>query len=320
MNLLFLIFDLPLPNRESTGEITLERFKLHWEIQKADEGKIVRDFVKEHEISRTALTDIKFKGGKITVNGEEVTVRIPLKAGDQLCVEFPEEIKSDGMLGEKIPLEILYEDPYIFVVNKPAGMSTIPSREHPTGSLANAILGYYEQLDFKSTVHIVTRLDRDTSGIVLIAKHRHIHHLFSLQQRNGAVDRTYEALAEGLFKEQNGTIEKPIRRNPDSIIEREVHQEGQFARTHYVVLKQYPSFAHVRLRLETGRTHQIRVHLSHIGHPLLGDDLYGGSLHCIKRQALHCSNLSFLHPVLKTTLQIETPLPNDFLQLLINSR
>ena len=128
-----------------------------------------------------------------------MTVRKILQAGECLAVTFPEEKPSGEMAAEDIPLPILYEDDYVLVVNKPAGMNTIPSREHPRGSLANAVSGYYRKTGLSSAVHIVTRLDRNTSGIVLIAKYRHIHHLFSQQQREGRIIRTYEALAEGVF-------------------------------------------------------------------------------------------------------------------------
>jgi 23S rRNA pseudouridine1911/1915/1917 synthase len=289
----------------------LSRFTLQWKIKSADEGKLIKDFLKDEEISKASLTDIKFSGGRISLNNEEVTVRKSLKTGDVLLVEFPNELRSNSMKGEVIPLNILYEDPYLLIVNKPAGMNTIPSKEHPSGSLANGIIGYYEQISFSSTVHIVTRLDRDTSGLVLVAKHRHIHHLLSKQQKEGSVKRGYIAFAEGVFAEKKGTIEKPIGRKATSIIEREVQEEGQYACTHYEVLKQFPSFAQVKLNLETGRTHQIRVHLVSMGHPLLGDDLYGGEVSLINRQALHCYSLSFFHPIQKETLNFEIPLPSD---------
>lgn len=294
----------------------MSRFRIQWVIEEKDHEKLVKDFLKEHEISKRGLAAIKFKGGCILLNDKPVTVRKSLMTGDKLLVEFPEEIRSDGMVAEDIPLNILYEDPYILIINKPQGMNTIPSREHPVGSLANGIAGYYEKSSLQSTVHIVTRLDRDTSGIVLVAKHRHIHHLFSEQQKRSQINRTYEALASGTFNEVNGTIEKNIRRKVDSIIEREVHPEGQYACTHFEVVHQYPSFALVKLRLETGRTHQIRVHLASIGHPLLGDDLYGGSVKLIKRQALHCRYLQFYHPILQKELHFEAPLPNDLKKLL----
>jgi 23S rRNA pseudouridine1911/1915/1917 synthase len=286
-------------------------FELQWIVSEHDEGLMIKEFLKEKEISRIALTDIKFKGGKILVNNIEVNVRYVLKADDIVKVIFPPENPSEGVIGENIKLEILFEDPYILVVNKPAGMSTIPSREHPNGSLANALLGYYEEIGIRATSHIVTRLDRDTSGIVLIAKHRHVHHLFSKQQQNGHVKRTYEAFAEGSLKLEMGSIEEPIGRKTESIIEREVRNDGQYACTHYKVLKRYKEFTHVELQLETGRTHQIRVHMSFIDHPLLGDDLYGGNLKLIERQALHCKKVHFIHPFNGKEMTFTASLPLD---------
>src|SRR5690242_15507346 len=252
------------------------QFELNWEIDQLSSGLLIKDFLKKEEISRTALTDIKFKGGSILVNDEEVNVRYKLHTGDGLKVIFPPEIPSEGVKGEDIPLSILYEDELILVVNKPAKMNSIPSREHPGGSLANALVGYYNHTGIQATSHIVTGLYRDTSGIVLIAKHRHVHHLFSQMQQQGKVKRTYEAFAGGLLEKDNSTIIEPIGRKEDSIIEREVRIDGQYACTHYHVIQRYSAFTHLELRLETGRTHQIRVHMSFVGHPLLGDDLYGG--------------------------------------------
>jgi 23S rRNA pseudouridine1911/1915/1917 synthase len=290
-------------------------FQLQWEVNKLQAGQIIKEFLKKEEISRIALTDIKFGGGKILVNGIEVNVRYVLKEGEVLTVIFPPENPSEGVAGEKIPLEILFEDQFLLVVNKPAGMSTIPSREHPTGSLANALVGYYEEIGIRATSHIVTRLDRDTSGIVLVAKHRHVHHLLSKQQQNGNVKRTYEAFAQGSLKLEKGSIEEPIGRKVDSIIEREVRSDGQYACTHYKVLKRYNEFTHVELQLMTGRTHQIRVHMSFIGHPLLGDDLYGGSRTLVKRQALHCKKIHFPHPFSGGEMNFTASLPLDMLEI-----
>ena len=290
-------------------------FQLQWEVNKLQAGQVIKEFLKKEEISRIALTDIKFGGGKILVNGMEVNVRYVLKEGEVLTVIFPPENPSEGVAGEKIPLEILFEDQFLLVVNKSAGMSTIPSREHPTGSLASALVGYYEDIGIRATSHIVTRLDRDTSGIVLVAKHRHAHHLLSKQQQKGNVKRTYDAFAQGSLKLEKGSIEEPIGRKTDSIIEREVRSDGQYACTHYKVLKRYNEFTHVELQLMTGRTHQIRVHMSFIGHPLLGDDLYGGSRTLLKRQALHCKKIHFLHPFSGEEMNFTASLPLDMLEI-----
>ncbi|CAM3664340.1 RluA family pseudouridine synthase [Mesobacillus zeae] len=297
-----------------------ERFKLIWEAAAADSGKLLREFLQEQGISKTALTDIKFKGGRILVNGEEVTVRYRLKEGDRAETVFPLEKPSAGIAEEFFPLSILYEDEYFLVINKPAGMSTIPSREHPSGSLANGLIGYYKQTGIAATTHIVTRLDRDTSGIVLVAKHRHVHHLMSTQQKAGELKRTYEALAEGHFHKDEGIVEEPIARKPDSIIERHVDSKGQYACTAYKVVGQYEDFSHIELELKTGRTHQIRVHMAHIGHPLAGDDLYGGSSSKIERQALHCRKIRFRHPFTGKDLHFFAPMPKDLQELLNSSK
>ncbi|MGE6260184.1 RluA family pseudouridine synthase [Heyndrickxia sporothermodurans] len=284
-------------------------YSLYWVIEEQDVGKIIKQFLSEHDISRRSLTDIKFDGGKILVNEREENVLYSLKNGDKLKIIFPPEKESVSLMGEDIPLDIIFEDESILVVNKPPYMNTIPSREHPNGSLANALLGYYQKNGIEATVHIVTRLDRNTSGLVLIAKHRHIHHLLSQMQKERLIKRTYEALIGGVIFEDNGIIEAPIGRKDSSIIEREVREDGQFARTKFQVLERKQDFCHVKLSLDTGRTHQIRVHMAYLGHPLLGDDLYGGRTDIYKRQALHCSYLVFNHPISKSKMFFHIPFP-----------
>ncbi|MCD4837732.1 RluA family pseudouridine synthase [Neobacillus sedimentimangrovi] len=292
-----------------------ECFYLQWDIDENSGGLLIKEFLHNAGISRTALTDIKFKGGKILVNGKEENVRYRLIAGDVLKVIFPPE--NPSFEGEDIPLNIIYEDEFLLVVVKPAGMNTIPSREHPNGSLANALVGYYNKMGLQATAHIVTRLDRETSGIVLIAKHRHVHHLFSMMQRKREINRTYEALAAGWIVNDKGSIRASIGRKEDSIIEREVREDGQYACTHYQVINRFREYTHIELKLETGRTHQIRVHMSYIGHPLLGDDLYGGDTSFIKRQALHCKKIQFTHPFTREKLIFTAPLPEDMLKLIV---
>jgi 23S rRNA pseudouridine1911/1915/1917 synthase len=289
-------------------------FELNW---MADEsGILLRTFLRKKSISKRALTDIKFTGGFISVNGAEVNVRHILKAGDKIRIVFPLEVPSGGMKAEKIKLDVLFEDEVLIAIGKPAGMNTIPSREHPDGSLAAGLLGLYEEKEIAATAHIVTRLDRDTSGIVLAAKNRHVHHLMSDMQKKKLVYRRYEALAEGMFSAESGVVDAPIGRREDSIIERMVRPDGQSAQTRYHVLAQYTGFAYIKVKPETGRTHQIRVHMAHIGHPLAGDDLYGGSLQWIERQALHCGYLSFQHPLTGETLVITMAMPDDMKKMI----
>ncbi|NWN96445.1 MAG: RluA family pseudouridine synthase [Bacillus sp. (in: Bacteria)] len=291
-------------------------FILEWVITENDHGKTTRQYLQERGISKTSLTDIKLHGGNILIDGIHVTVRHVLKKGEQLTVIFPVEEPSQTLLPEKIPLHIVYEDDYVLVINKPAFMNTIPSREHPTGSLVNAVMGHYKGIGLTAAPHIITRLDRNTSGLVLVAKYRHIHHILSKQQQEKQVKREYEAFVEGTVVENNGTIEAPIGRKQDSIIERTVTDGGQYACTHFQIIERYGPFTHVRVMPETGRTHQIRVHMAHIGHPLVGDDLYGGSQIFLNRQALHCRRLHFLHPVMEKTMKFSVPLPRDMEKLL----
>lgn len=295
----------------------MKAFELSWNIAAAEEGMILREFLKSQHISKAALADIKFQGGKITVNAQEETVRYVLRNGDQVTVQFPLEKCSDGLIAEDLPLNIIYEDDHVLVINKPAFMNTIPSREHPAGSIANRVAGYYSKQGIPSTVHVVTRLDRDTSGIMLIAKHRHVHHLMSEQQKRGEVKRTYVAFVHGHIAPE-GKVEAPIGRKSSSIIEREVREDGQYACTLFKRLREFDEgYSYVQLRLLTGRTHQIRVHMAHIGHPLLGDDLYGGTLERINRQALHCRQIKFVHPFTGEQMMFEAELVEDMSRLLI---
>lgn len=280
------------------------------------QGKLLREAIADWGISKRALTAIKFDGGALYVNGEEKNVRHPLSVGDEVTIIFPHEQVSDGLTAQQGNLDIVYEDEALLIINKPAFMSSIPSREHPDSSLANFVCGYFEQQQLASTVHIVTRLDRDTSGLMVIAKHRHIHHLMSEQQKKGLVHRQYEAIVEGTITANFQSIVAPIGRKETSIIEREVRADGQFAQTDVTVLARSNNATHICLTLHTGRTHQIRVHMASIGNPLAGDDLYGGSRTRINRQALHCCYVQFEHPLTKQVMEFKSELPADIADLL----
>lgn len=295
-----------------------KRFTLRFTATK--EGQLLREALGEWRISKRALTAIKFEGGMLTVNGVERNVRHPLCIGDLVEVKFPPEEKSEGLVVEYGTLRIVYEDEAILVLDKPAHQSTIPSREHPTKSIANDVCGYFEQQGLASTVHVVTRLDRDTSGLLCIAKHAHIHHLTGLAQRGGEISREYEAIVHGHVTVDKQSIIAPIGRKDTSIIEREVRDDGQFAHTDVTVLSRFDihsePMTHIRLKLHTGRTHQIRVHMAYLGHPLVGDELYGGKRTYINRQALHCVSLQMLHPLTSESLGFSSPLMADMQRLL----
>lgn len=286
---------------------------MKWEIKKQYDGVLLRTYLEDVVNLSTRLIK-RAKRGKILVNGSLKTVRYVLRQGDIIEIILPVE-KSETMVANKIPLHILYEDDDIIVLCKEAGMPTIPSKIHPTNTLANGLLYYYKQQGIDATVHIVTRLDKDTSGLVLIAKHAFSHSQLAMLQRKNAISRTYVAVVSGKLKQVAGSIDAPIGRKETSIMERMVTENGQYAVTHYELMKQFDSYAFVKAQLETGRTHQIRVHFSHIGHPLLGDDLYGGNVDLIKRQALHCDEISFMHPTTKENMQFKVDFPKDIANL-----
>lgn len=295
-------------------------FTLTWNVTDSFSGSLLRDFLKRQHISRAALTDIKFKGGCIEVNGEKVNVRYKLTTGDFVKVTFPPEYPSESLKPTCLPLDVIYEDDYLLVINKSAGMPSIPTREHLNDSLSNALLFYYEQNSIASTIHLVNRLDRDTSGLLIVAKYRHVHFLFSQAQEQRAIKRTYRALVHGTLSKKEGIIDAPIGRKNDSIIERVVRSDGQYAVTHYKLIEEYDGFSEVDLQLDTGRTHQIRVHMEYLGNPLLGDSLYGGSRERISRQALHSYKLTFFHPILQREVSFQSPLPDDMQRLVQQSR
>ncbi|MGM9968476.1 RluA family pseudouridine synthase [Rummeliibacillus sp. POC4] len=289
------------------------RYRLTFTAQK--EQQLLREALADIGVSKRALTAIKFQGGALLVNGKEQNVRFPLNIGDEVTVIFPMEEISDGLLPESGELAIKYEDDVLLILEKPPYQSTIPSHDHPTGSIANFVAAHLKEQQIRSTVHVVTRLDRDTSGLMCIAKHRHIHHLMSEAQKKREIHRTYEALVHGEISEDFLQIIAPIGRKDGSIIEREVREDGKFAHTDVQVLNRYrihgEDISHVRLNLHTGRTHQIRVHMASIGHPLLGDDLYGGKRELVARQALHCVELELLHPLNGQTLKWTSEFPED---------
>ncbi|GIO25774.1 RluA family pseudouridine synthase [Ornithinibacillus bavariensis] len=289
---------------------------MKWTFEK-ENVMILRDFLREEQgFSRRILKSIISDGGEILVNGKSATLRYKLKHGDRITVKFPDEKKGNHMLPDDIPIQIVYEDDFVLVLDKPAGMATIPSLHHQTGTIANAVLFHYAKQGLPYTVHVVTRLDRDTSGLLLIAKHRYSHSKLSIGQKQGRVKRKYIAIVEGVPKPTKGVIHANIGRKADSIIERTVREDGQSAITNYEVVKDDGQYALVAIQLETGRTHQIRVHFSYIGYPLAGDDLYGGSLDKINRQALHSCELQFEHPETKEWLAFTSEIPDDMKKIL----
>ncbi|MBC1965641.1 RluA family pseudouridine synthase [Listeria welshimeri] len=293
---------------------------LEWQVENEEDGLLLRTFLRSKHISKQLLTAVKFStDGKIEVNRTEQNVLYQVQTGDNVRLTFPTEQQNERLLAEYTKLEVIFEDDFLLIINKPAGMASIPSQYHPSGSVANFVKGHYEAQGLTSAIHIVTRLDRDTSGLMLIAKNRFAHARLSTFLQQGLLKRRYQALTSGILQEEAGSIEAPIGRKEVSIMERFVTPEGKYAKTNYEVLKRYRGFDHVAIQLETGRTHQIRVHFSYIGHPLIGDDMYGGDTSMLQRQALHSCHLHLVHPVTEEYMAFDLALPDDLEEIIQKS-
>ena len=287
-----------------------------YNISSSDADQTILQFLKNKGYSSSNVVALKKIEKSILVNGvwEHVTYR--LKSGDELSVHYSEDVSSENIVATPLPLSIVYEDSDILVLDKPADMPIHPSQGNYTNTLANALMYYFKQKGESFTFRCINRLDRDTTGLVLIAKHGISAGILSLQMQRREIHRTYLALVEGSFSNPCGTIDAPIARKGESIIEREVNFEtGERAVTHYEVLQSgvASSYSLLSIHLETGRTHQIRVHMQYIGHPLIGDSLYPSDCSRIGRQALHSSRLSFRHPITGEMLDFFADLPEDML-------
>ncbi|SDJ45019.1 RluA family pseudouridine synthase [Salimicrobium halophilum] len=255
-------------------------------------------------LSRRMVREIK-RSGTLLLNGKPVLHYEQVKEGDSLTVHFP-VVDTYPYEPEYGPLDIAYEDEDLLIIDKPEGMAMTPSAQHPSHTIVQRVLSHYEASDWKQTVHPVTRLDRDTSGLLLIAKHPYIHSLFN---RKEMIRRSYLALVEGVPEQEQGTICASIARAEDSIIRRKVAAGGKEAVTHYKVVDTDEGRSIIQLELETGRTHQIRVHMASLGHPLVGDTLYGAASDLSHGQALHSAKLSFTHPWTKEAMSFSSSPP-----------
>ena len=284
----------------------------------ADEHVKVKTFLKKHDVSKGLLAKIKYRGGGILVNDEPQNAIYLLDIGDKVTIDIPKEEGFESLDAISRKLEVVFEDDHFLILDKPAGVASIPSVNH-SNTMANYVKAYYIDSGYENhQVHIVTRLDKDTSGLMLFAKHGYAHARLDKQLQKRAIEKRYLALVKGDgLLEIEGEIIAPIARDEDSIITRRVAKGGKYAHTSYKVIEQFGNIYLVDIHLHTGRTHQIRVHFSHIGFPLLGDDLYGGSLsEGISRQALHCHTLKFYNPFSGEEIGRASPLPTDFEQVI----
>lgn len=275
------------------------------------------------EVSRSYIQKL-IKEGHVSVNGKPVKANYKLGAGDEICVEIP-EAKEPDILPENIPLDILYEDQDILVVNKPKGMVVHPAAGHYSGTLVNALM--YHCKDSLSGINgvmrpgIVHRIDMDTTGSLLVCKNDEAHRILAEQLKEHTIRREYHAIVYGNIKEDTGTVDAPIGRHPTDRKKMSInHKNGKRAVTHYEVLERFGNFTYICCRLETGRTHQIRVHMASLHHPLLGDEVYGPSsrppFSGLKGQVLHAKILGIHHPSTGEYMEFDAPLPPYFVDLL----
>jgi len=307
----------------------MTRDRLEFRIDRAPVGKRLDAFLAEAQdrVSRSRIKKL-IEDNRVSVNGQPARAKYKLKSGDFIQLEIPPTVASQT-LAEPIALQVVYEDASLLVVDKPAGMVVHPAPGHASGTLVNAVLGHCKDLSGIGGTErpgIVHRLDKDTSGLVIVAKNDAAHQSLTRQFKDRSIEKTYLALVWGKMRLLNGTIDSSIGRN-------RIHRKkmatnvtgGREAKTRYEVVERYRYFTYLRLKPETGRTHQIRVHLASIHHPVLGDKLYGGNkvpqgCRKIPRQALHAHSLKFHHPSTGKTLCFEAPLAPDMESYLNDNR
>ena len=287
-------------------------------IDEADDGLRIEQYLRRKGYSGQNLAEIKRMPQSVLVNGEHYYMKHELNTGEHLSIHICETKCSEKIPPIQIPLDIVYEDEDIIVINKPAGMPIHPSLNNYTNSMANALAWYYQEQGKPFIFRCCNRLDRDTSGLTVVAKHLVSGNILSDMVRRRDIHREYLAIVRGHVSPEAGTINAPLARKPGTIIERTVDwEQGETAITHYRLIEERNGHSLVSLRLETGRTHQIRIHMKYLGYPLIGDYLYNPDMEYIGRQALHSHRLSFTHPITGEPMEFTAPLPKDMEKVLI---
>ncbi|KRN89071.1 RluA family pseudouridine synthase [Ligilactobacillus ceti] len=291
-----------------------------WKYEQATPMKL-RNFLKAQGLSRRLLAKIRHSGGEISVAGKSGRVVDKVYPGDIVVLRTPPEETKNQLVKSFVPIEVLYEDRDYLIVNKPAHLASIPAALHPDDSLINRILGYYHVRGYRGIIpHIMTRLDRDTSGVVLLAKHGYAQAVLEQNQNQYPIQKEYYALLSGNLKIKKALINLPIGRDENSLFKRKVTTQGKNAQTELKVKQNYAKVTLCKIKLHTGRTHQIRVHCAYLGHPLVSDEMYQGKqMAPLERQGLHCYQIKFYHPFKKEMIQIKSPLPTD-IQVIINKK
>lgn len=296
---------------------------IEFKIEEALAGERIDKFLSDSlpDVSRSYIQKL-IKDGQVTVNQKTVKSNYKLNAGDLLSMEKP-ELQEPDIEAEDIPLDILYEDSDLLIINKPKGMVVHPSAGHYSGTLVNALMHYCKEdlsgINGVLRPGIVHRIDMDTTGSLLVCKNDFTHNHIAEQLKVHSITRVYHAIVHGVIKDDEGTINAPIGRHPIDRKKMSInHKNGKEAVTHYKVLKRFKNFTYIECRLETGRTHQIRVHMSSIGHPLLGDSVYGPakSPYKLQGQTLHAKTIGIIHPRTEEYVEVNAPLPEYFSDLL----
>ena len=291
-------------------------------VSQEEKGKRLDTYIPsvDTDITRTSAQRL-IEDGNILVNGKNAKVSYKIQENDKISVEIPEP-KQIELKAQNIPIEIVYEDSDIIVVNKPKGMVVHPANGNPDGTLVNAIMAICKDslsgIGGEIRPGIVHRIDKDTSGLLIVAKNDNVHVKMSEQIKNHEVKKTYIALVRGVFKENEATIDMPIGRSTSDRKKMAINKNGKNAITHIKVLKRFDKYTLLKVNIETGRTHQIRVHLSHIGYPIVGDYTYsnGKNEFDVVGQCLHAQKLEFKHPITQKDMCLEAELPQYFKDIL----
>ncbi len=286
----------------------------------------IKEILKSYfQISDRLLVKLK-KNKKIFLNNLTTYINKTVVIGDEISVNLDFEEESKNIIAKYMPLDILFEDSSFLIINKPAGLPIHPSILHFEDTISNGVKYYFNSINLKTKIRPVMRLDKDTSGIVIFAKNEYIQEALIKQMKNKSFKKEYYAILEGHLETKNGIINAPISRKENSIIEREINSKGDIAITNFELINNYTfsnsliknkKLSFVKFYLETGRTHQIRVHSKYINHPILGDSLYGNKSELISRQALHAYKISFIHPISKKQIVIEIDLPDDMKKVIL---
>lgn len=290
---------------------------IHIKVEKLETGKRIDAYIPSKTEYSRAMVQKMMDNNNILVNGKKVKVSYKVQADDEITIK-EQAAKEISLEAQDIPIEVLYEDNDIIVVNKPKGMVVHPANGNPDGTLVNAIMSICKDslsgIGGEIRPGIVHRLDKDTSGALIVAKNDKSHIKMSEQIKNHEVEKTYIALVKGFVKENEATIDMPIGRSLKDRKKMAVRKEGKNAVTHFKVIERFPNYTLLEVKIETGRTHQIRVHLSEIGYPIVGDEVYsnGKNEWNIHGQCLHAKSLKFKHPITEKEMCIEAPIPEYF--------